>query len=74
MSAARFPLGQMVATPGALEALAQNGQNAFEFIRRHETGDWGCLCDEDKQRMNFQLIKTSESSQPTASKMKPRFG
>ncbi len=57
MSAARFPLGRMVATPGALEALAKTGQDAFEFIRRHETGDWGCVCDEDKQENEFSVDK-----------------
>ena len=57
MSVARFPLGQMVATPGALEALSQNGQSAFEFIRRHQQGDWGCLCNEDKQENEYSVDK-----------------
>src|SRR5260221_4863741 len=30
-----FPLGQIVATPGALDALAQAGQSAHEFLTRH---------------------------------------
>ncbi len=57
MSAASFPLGQMVATPGALEALAQTGQDAFEFIRRHQQGDWGDLCEDDKQENEFSVDK-----------------
>ncbi len=45
----RFPLGQLVATPGALRALQAAGQHPLEFIARHVAGDWGELCDEDKQ-------------------------
>jgi hypothetical protein len=44
-----FPLGQVVATPGALEALEANGQGCAEFLERHVSGDWGDLCEEDKQ-------------------------
>ncbi|VGO13410.1 hypothetical protein PDESU_01967 [Pontiella desulfatans] len=44
-----FELGQVVATPGALAALENNGQSASEFIHRHQSGDWGDLCEEDKQ-------------------------
>ena len=42
-----FPLGQTVATPGALEALASAGQNPKEFLDRHARGDWGSVGDED---------------------------
>ena len=45
----RFALGQIVATPGALDALAQAGQTAEEFISRHVVGDWGTLPTEDVQ-------------------------
>lgn len=44
-----FTLGQIVATPGALQALETAGHNASEFLVRHALGDWGNLCDEDKQ-------------------------
>lgn len=44
-----FPLGQTVATPGALEALDQSGQSPAEFLDRHVRGDWGDLCPDDKQ-------------------------
>lgn len=36
-----FPLGQVVATPGALAALEKAGQQAQEFLSRHAHGDWG---------------------------------
>lgn len=46
---AQFPLGQVVATPGALEALARNNTTGLDFIQRHASGDWGVLSDEDKE-------------------------
>ena len=45
----RFRLGQTVATPAALKAIQQAGQSPAEFLDRHVRGDWGDLCDEDKQ-------------------------
>ena len=36
---ALFSLGQVVATPAALEALATEGRIADEFISRHVCGD-----------------------------------
>ena len=44
---ARFALGQTVITPGAEEALQIAGQTAIEFLRRHMSGDWGELSDDD---------------------------
>ncbi len=44
-----FSLGQIVATPGALEALKRANQTPATFLDRHVTGDWGELGDEDKQ-------------------------
>jgi hypothetical protein len=44
---ALFPLGLLVATPGALGAFATTGQNPQEFLVRHVTGDWGDLPPED---------------------------
>jgi len=38
-----FPLGQTVATPGALAALERANQTPAEFLRRHLSGDWGAL-------------------------------
>jgi hypothetical protein len=50
-----FPLGRVVATPGALRALEEANQNAFEFLERHQAGDWGELCDEDKSENEFSV-------------------
>ena len=43
----RFPLGMVVATPGALEALEASGQSPAKFIGRHVSGDWGEMDAED---------------------------
>jgi hypothetical protein len=38
-----FPLGRIVATPGALSALERANQSALLFLARHAGGDWGEL-------------------------------
>ena len=45
----KFQLGTIVATPGALDALAEAAQSPVEFLSRHIRGDWGNCCDEDRQ-------------------------
>jgi len=45
----RFALGQVVATPGALEALEAAGQSPMEFIQLHVVLDPGELDEEDQQ-------------------------
>jgi hypothetical protein len=50
-----FALGQMVATPGALDALTAAGQTPTEFVNRHVRGDWGDVCEDDKQANNDAL-------------------
>jgi hypothetical protein len=51
----RFRLGQLVATPGALDALARAGQAPAEFIARHVRGDWGDVCAEDA-KLNDEAV------------------
>jgi hypothetical protein len=57
MSTVRFPLGQTVATPGALEALKQAGQDAAALLARHQSGDWGDLDEADKRENEVSLEK-----------------
>jgi len=45
MSSSLFPLGQIVATPGALAAL--DSDTILHALCRHASGDWGDLCEED---------------------------
>ena len=51
----RFALGQTFITPGAEAALQIAGQTATEFLRRHMSGDWGELSDEDVKENEFSL-------------------
>lgn len=51
----KFPLGRVVATPGALEALERNGQGPLEFLARHANGDWGELDEQDRQENEYSL-------------------
>lgn len=50
-----FPLGQIFLTHGAKDALAESNQEPFEFLSRHQTGDWGIVCDEDKRENDLSV-------------------
>ena len=56
---ARFPLGKVVATPGALAALDKCGQSPSEFLDRHVQGDWGDVSEDDKQANEVSLVDGS---------------
>jgi hypothetical protein len=51
-----FPLGRLLATPGALEALSEAGEDAMTFIRRHQEGEWGELSREDAAANTLALV------------------
>lgn len=51
-----FPLGQLVATPGALDALAPHPGLLHRLLARHSHGDWGDLDAEDR-RANDEAVK-----------------
>ncbi|MGH9629883.1 MAG: hypothetical protein ACRD7E_16320 [Bryobacteraceae bacterium] len=53
---AKFALGQIVATPGALEAFQQTDESPWTFLARHVSGDWGDLDDEDRRENELSLI------------------
>ena len=53
--AVKFELGQLVATPGALAALAESGESPGGFLTRHAAGDWGDLSEEDRKENEFSL-------------------
>ena len=46
---AMFPLGHVVATPGALEALLTANASHARLLNSHISGDWGELDAEDKK-------------------------
>ena len=51
-----FSLGQVVATPGALEAFAATGERITHYVAKHQSGEWGGLDRHDK-RANQQALK-----------------
>ena len=53
---ALFPLGQIVATPGALAALERAKQPPTCFLARHAIGDWGELEPTDIAENKYSLI------------------
>lgn len=55
--APRFSLGQVVATPGVLRALEIANQLPFEFLARHQAGDWGEVDEEDRAENELSVDK-----------------
>jgi len=55
----RFPLGQTMATPGALAALEQAEESPATYLSRHVSGDWGELGPEDK-RANENALRDGD--------------
>ena len=56
MLAPKFSLGQIVATPGALEAMQESGQTPDFFLDQHASGNWGIVDGED-WALNDQALK-----------------
>ena len=50
-----FPLGQVVATPGALAALEASGESLLGFLQRHLSGDWGEVDEHDARKNELSL-------------------
>lgn len=53
--APRFPLGRVVATPGALEALDASGVSPAQLLARHQSGDWGEVPSEDARENELSV-------------------
>ncbi|WP_312589271.1 type I restriction endonuclease subunit M [Comamonas terrigena] len=49
-------LGQVLATPGALELLRSLQLTPLRFVLRHMGGDWGDICEEDRQSNAEALV------------------
>ena len=54
---ALFDLSQIVATPAALAVTSH--EYRLDCLRRHLTGDWGCVCADDRA-VNDDAVKTGE--------------
>lgn len=53
---APFALGQIVATPGALQLLEEAGEDPLRYLARHASGDWGEVDPQDR-RENERSLK-----------------
>lgn len=49
-----FPLGQVVATPGALTATTE--EERITFLHRHQIGSWEETCREDRLENTLALF------------------
>ncbi len=56
---AKFCLGQIVATPGAIAAMEASGQTPDFFLNRHASGDWGEVDEEDWMSNDQALVDGS---------------
>jgi hypothetical protein len=52
---AKFSMGLVFATPGALAAFEEADESSLVFLMRHASGDWGDVCSEDRQANEFAL-------------------
>lgn len=63
-----FPLGNIYLTVGAREALEESNQQPLEFLSRHQSGDWGDLCEDDKKenelsvKESFRILSSYRTS------------
>jgi hypothetical protein len=52
---ARFPLGRLLATPGALRALREAEVHPAQLLKRHAHGEWGDLHEDDVRANELAL-------------------
>lgn len=52
-----FPLGKVVATPGAMSLFEALSTSPLEYLFRHVLGDWGELDAEDRQANEAALVQ-----------------
>ena len=57
MKRALFALGQIVATPGALELMKVHNIDGLKLLSRHVTGDWGDLSEDDKKQNGYSVSR-----------------
>lgn len=56
-SAGKFPLGHIVATPGVIEEVPHD--ELQDSLSRHHHGDWGEVCEHDRQENERSLRENS---------------
>ena len=64
-----FSLGSVYLTVGAREALEESNQTPNEFLAKHQSGDWGLVCEDDKRenqlsvKEGFRILSSYRTSQ-----------
>ena len=53
LTTAKFPLGQIVMTANASDQLA--AEDIQKGLTRHASGDWGEVCEEDREENELSL-------------------
>ena len=60
-----FPLGRLVATPGAIDLIRSAGEDLLPtLLKRHQSGDWGDVLEEDARenevsvRHGFRIVSS----------------
>lgn len=51
----KFPPGQVVITPAALDVLSRNEMDTA--LQRHLSGDWGDVCPGDREQNELALLQ-----------------
>jgi len=54
---ARFPLGRVVSTPGAKEALDRTSADVRALLKRHRRGDWGVVSEHDAKENEYSVSR-----------------
>ncbi|MBU9341701.1 hypothetical protein [Burkholderia multivorans] len=51
----RFKIGRILATPAALEVIANTRVSIIDLLIRHMRGDWGDLSESDRQQNELSI-------------------
>src|SRR5712692_312127 len=54
--AVKFEPGQIVATPGAFDALRASGDDPLNYLTKHLAGDWGEVDPVDRRENELSVI------------------
>jgi hypothetical protein len=52
-----FPLGRLVATPGAIALMEAARIDPVQLLQRHQCGDWGDLDAEDQRENEYAVSR-----------------
>jgi hypothetical protein len=53
-----FQLGQIIATPAAINEMKDRGLNGADLLARHQSGDWGDVSEADRQHNELAVQRS----------------